>query len=174
MRAFYSGKSTPISDMDAGMIADPAMPITARARMSIAALVANAPAAEASANTRRTDDDRAPAADPVAERTHGEHRACDQVVVAVADPQQLRGARLQVAPDRGQRDVHHREVDRDQQGRERERHQAEQGGLARVGVDAGEAVRDMAILLSSMRDHGRACRQVRCVTWGVVRLATGM
>ena len=70
----------------------PATPSSARAAISIAALLEKAASTEAKPNARRADQEQPAAADPVAERAHGDQRPGDQEAVDVDDPQEL-GAR---------------------------------------------------------------------------------
>ena len=109
-----------ISDSVDGASVAPATPSSARAAISISALVENAASTEASAEGGGADQQQPAAADPVAERAHRDQQPGDQEAVDVDDPQQLRAARLEVRAQRGHREVQHREVHRVDQARQGE------------------------------------------------------
>jgi len=66
----------------------------------------------------RADEQQLPAADAVAQRTHGDQEAAEQEAVAVHDPELLGAARVQGVGDARQGQQHHEHVDRDEQRRQ--------------------------------------------------------
>jgi len=80
----------------------PATPSSARAAISISALVENAASIDATEGGR-TDQQQPATADQIAHRPHREQKPGDHEPVEVDDPQQLRAARLQVGAHLRQR-----------------------------------------------------------------------
>ena len=70
----------------------PARPCSARATISISALVEKAARTEVTPKAAAPISSTLAAPDPVAERAHGDQRAGDHEAVDVDDPQQLRRA----------------------------------------------------------------------------------
>ena len=132
-RCFGSWNMLRISASVEGIRVAPAMPSTARAAISISALSAYAAATDAGAERRRADQQQPAAADPVAERAHGDQQPGQHEAVDVEDPQLLGGAGLQVRADERDREVQHRHVHRDQQQRQHQHGQPDPFAAAGEG-----------------------------------------
>ena len=114
-----------ISDSVDGASVAPATPSSARAAISISALVESAANTRGEAERAGADQEQAAAADPVAQRPHRDQQPGDQEAVDVHDPQQLRAARLQVLAQRRQREVEHGQIHRVDQARKRDHGEAD-------------------------------------------------
>ena len=111
--------ATRIESVD-GMMNAPPMPISARITIRSSGVVASAEPSEPRPKTARPKRQRALAAEAVAERAGGQQHAREHEHVDVDDPLQLRGGRVEIALERGQRDVEDRVVEPDHEQRQAE------------------------------------------------------
>jgi hypothetical protein len=76
---------------------------------------------------RAADQEQAPPPDAVAERAHGDQEPGDHEAVDVHRPELLGRAQVEVGAHRGERQVEHAHVEREQQGRQGEDREADPG-----------------------------------------------
>ena len=107
------------------------MPCRPRARISVVPSGAAAQRIEVSAEADDPDQEQAPRAEQVAERAADQEERAERQQVGVDDPLLQREPAAEVALDRGQRDVHDRRVDEDDDGAEDARDQNETVAIRR-------------------------------------------
>ena len=101
----------------------PPTPCTARAPISTPASFAIPQPNDAAVNSTSPIVNTQPAAEEVGERPGREHGRRERERVRVDDPLQLREARVEIALDVGQRDVHDRDVEQQHEDRRADRDQ---------------------------------------------------
>ena len=105
-----SSNSRKASAIEPGVVIAAATPIAARTAMSCSAVVTNAVARLATPSSDQPDEHDPTSAEPVGERAERQHQPAEHDRVGAGHPLQRGGRRVQLAPDRRQRDVQDRVV----------------------------------------------------------------
>ena len=116
-RSWAGNVAVRIESVD-GMMNAPPMPISAAHRDQQLGRAGERGAERAEAEDEQAERQRALAAEAVAERAGGQQHAGEHEHVDVDDPLQLRGGRVEIALERGQRDVEDRVVEPDHEQRQ--------------------------------------------------------
>ena len=166
------GNTLVMIDSVAGMMNAPPMPMNARVAISCSGDVGERRRERAEAEQHEPDLQRAAPAEAVAQAAGGEQQAGEHQRVRVDHPLQLAVRRVEVAHDRGDRDVEDRVVEHDHEQAEAEDGEDPPPALVGAGLDA--LALSVLVMRRSERNARRsngtgACRYYRRLSGGFRR-----